>query len=257
MVFVGGLHRSGTTPFSKLLGEHPEVSGLVETGVQEDEGQHLQSVYPPARVHGGAGRFALAEAAHLTEESSTATPESAASLLASWAPYWEDPDRRLLLEKSPPNILMGRWLQAVFPGSALIVVVRHPVIVALSTVKWRRALSRHFWNYTSVPDMVRNWASAMRVLEADRPHLKRVHVLRYEDLIADPEPVLSDVADFLGLASTPSAAALDGSRSRLYEERWQEMLASRRGRRMLEQLNRDFGADADRMGYDLETLQAR
>ena len=51
LVFVGGLHRSGTTPFAKVLGEHPEVSGLVNTGVRKDEGQHLQPVYPLSLIH--------------------------------------------------------------------------------------------------------------------------------------------------------------------------------------------------------------
>ena len=34
-------------------------SGLSGTGVREDEGQHLQHVYPKAKVYGGSGRFAF------------------------------------------------------------------------------------------------------------------------------------------------------------------------------------------------------
>ena len=68
LVFVGGLHRSGTTLFAKLLTGHPDVSGLSNTGVWEDEGQHLQDVYPPAAEFGGLGRFAFADGAHMTED---------------------------------------------------------------------------------------------------------------------------------------------------------------------------------------------
>ena len=46
LVFVGGLHRSGTTPFAKILDEPPGDRGLVDTGVREDEGQHLQRGLP-------------------------------------------------------------------------------------------------------------------------------------------------------------------------------------------------------------------
>ena len=69
LVFVGGLHRSGTTPLTRCLAAHSQISGFEGTGVEEDEGQHLQTVHPPARAHADHGRFALSAAAHLTETS--------------------------------------------------------------------------------------------------------------------------------------------------------------------------------------------
>ena len=102
-----GLHRSGTTPLARAIASHPQVSGLGATGVKEDEGQHFQSVYPPARQYGGAGRFARDERAHLTEMSPLVSPSNAQRLWDAWSPYW-DLSRPCLLEKSPPNLIMGR-----------------------------------------------------------------------------------------------------------------------------------------------------
>src|ERR1700733_15759578 len=93
-VFLGGLHRSGTTLLFRMLREHPAISGFAnnqdanEWLALEDEGQFLQSVYPPAIVWGGPGRFAFSPGAHMTEESALLTPENKAKLATEWSHYW-------------------------------------------------------------------------------------------------------------------------------------------------------------------------
>ena len=113
LVFVGGLHRSGTTLLARCLAAHPAIAGLSRTGVPEDEGQHLQDVLPTAQAMGGPGRFALRPEAHLTESSPLVSRDARERLLRAWEPYW-DRTRPLLLEKSPPNLLRTRFLQALF-----------------------------------------------------------------------------------------------------------------------------------------------
>ena len=83
------------------------------------------------------GRFALDPRSHLTEDSPLATPGNAARLAEQWAPYW-DLSRPVLVEKSPPNLVMTRFLQALYPHASFVVIVRHPVVVALGTDKWLR-----------------------------------------------------------------------------------------------------------------------
>lgn len=255
LVFVGGLHRSGTTPLARVVASHPGVSGLSETGVKEDEGQHVQRVYPKAKLYGGAGRFALDDRAHLTEASPLVSSTTAERLLEAWTPYW-DLDKPLLLEKSPPNLVMGRFLQAVFPGSAMVIVLRHPVVVALSTQKWRRLASRNPLNRTSLSDLVRHWLRAHELLRQDLPFLARVHLLRYEDLVADPQSELVRIQRFLGLSEPIPSGGMNPSFSNPYEAQWEAMTVGtpwKRQRRAA--IEERFGDQIAEYGYDVRDLR--
>jgi Sulfotransferase family len=214
LVFVGGLHRSGTTPLARCLAAHPQISGFAHTGVEEDEGQHLQSVYPPARAHGGPGRFALSPAAHLTETSPLLTSETATLLLEQWSPHW-DLSRPVLVEKSPPNLVMTRFLQGAFPDARFVMVVRHPVIVSLSTRKWARL--------RSLGALLDHWFTAHRTFEEDAAFLHHLLVVKYEHLVADPEGTLAGIAAFLELAGDIPAGGIDTRRSATYERQWAEL----------------------------------
>ncbi len=252
-MFVGGLHRSGTTPFAALLANHPDVSGLTGTNVHENEGQHLQTVYPAAMVYGGSGHFARDHRAHLTEASPLATPRSAAQLLEAWRPYW-DLSRPVLVEKSPPNLIMGRFLQAMFPTAAFIMVVRHPVTVALSTKKWTRLLSKRPWRFASLSALVEHWLIAHRLMLADLPFLQRALVVHYEDLVNHPGRELLRVRQFLELR-TPLEAGLSASHNVTYERRWAKLRSRPRPgawqRRVIE---RRYGPQIAEFGYDVHDL---
>lgn len=248
LVFVAGLHRSGTTPLTRLLGAHPQISTFRDTGVKEDEGQHLQDVYPSARAYGGAGRFAFAPQAHLTESSELVTATNAQRLFDSWSAHW-DLSRPYLVEKSPPNLIMTRFLQALFPQSRHVVIVRHPVVVALSTRRWAGPavpLSR----------LIEHWLTAHETFCADAPHVARLHVLKYEHLVSETARTLGDLAHFLGLRGPIRAGGLEPSRSSGYREQWQAMHASRRPWHALslKRLHDRYGERASRFGYDLRDL---
>ncbi len=106
---------------------------------------------------------------HLTEESELVTEDNARRLVAQWSSHW-DLDRRLLLEKSPPNLVRTRFLQALFPGARFVVVVRHPVVVALSTQKWAGPLA-------GLAPLLEHWIRAHEAFLADVEHLRNVHVV--------------------------------------------------------------------------------
>jgi hypothetical protein len=238
LVFVGGLHRSGTTPLTRWLAEHPGVSTLRETGVWEDEGQHLQDLYPPAAAHGGPGRFARDPKAHLTESSPLLTPRARERLLAAWAPHW-DLSRPVLVEKSPPNMIRMRFLQALFPEARFIVVTRHPIAVAYATRKWTR---------TSIASLIEHWVRAHELVLADAGAVDRLAIVRYEDLVADPGGELARLFRFIGLEPIVRDWEVTPGLNDAYLRRWgrgRDPLRTLRARR----LEARFGARVERFGY--------
>ncbi len=188
-VFIGGLHRSGTSILHRLLCEHPDTSGFEDTGVPEDEGQHLQSVFEPAYIHGGPGEFAFHAEAHLTEESGLISAASRDRLLREWGAYY-DLERPVLLEKSPPNLIRSRFLRQMIPGSKFVFIVRHPIAVALATEKW---------SDNSIADLIVHWHRAYSIMLRDIDDADDCLVMRYEDLVKDPANCIERVCRLAGL----------------------------------------------------------
>jgi hypothetical protein len=239
-VFLAGLHRSGTTLLARLLAAHPEISGFSNTGVDADEGQHLQTVYPAAKVWGGPGRFGFAPEAHLTEEQ--ANEEKARKLFEEWSPHW-DLARPVLLEKSPPNLLKTRFLKELFPGSAFVVIRRHPIPVSIPTARWRgtRRYDRLF----------AHWLRCHELFEADRPQLERVHVLTYEQLVREPENTLRGIFEFLELEPIPPSEPVEGGANEKYFRQWDEMKRDLRMRAYLDLTELRYERRVRRSGYTL------
>lgn len=210
-VFVGGLHRSGTSLVHSILRDHPSVSGFRGTRAPEDEGQHLQTVYPTARALGGPGRFGFHPGAHIVEEPSTSQEATAQQLFRQWSPYW-DLERPVLVEKSPPNLVRMRYLQSLFPDARFVVLVRHPLPVAFATRKWA--------GRQSVPSLVRHWLICHETMRADLPSLRRVLVMHYENLVVDPGAVLDRLGQFLGLDLSSEAHRVNKNATEAYVERW-------------------------------------
>lgn len=244
LVFVGGLHRSGTTLMANLLGAHPQVSRLRGTSVPEDEGQHVQDVYPAARAHGGPGRFAFAANAHLTEKDAGTPAEIRRRLLMAWGPYW-DLSCPVLVEKSPPNLIMARFLHAAFPDAVFVMVMRHPVAVACATKKW---------SHTTFGSLIRHWVTAYETMFSDIADLDRVVVVRYEDVVADPGGTVGRVLSTVGLPADDAAdvtaeVRVERGVNDPYLERWRRPWPWGPWSRSI--IDARYGARVRRLSYDL------
>ena len=239
-IFLCGLHRSGTSPLFRLLREHPQISGFANTGVEEDEGQHLQTVFPPAIALGGPGRFGFARGAHLTEKSALITLNNREKLFGEWATYW-DLHRPYLLEKSPPNLIRTRFLQAMFPNSYFIVITRHPVAVALATRKWAPL---------NLSPLIDHWLYCHGLFEKDRRHVRNVLTVRYEELIEATQDQLSQICRFLGLVPHKSQG-LNSKGNEPYFAIWKALRERKSSQRVFGRLAAAYEKRVQHYGYSL------
>jgi hypothetical protein len=252
-VFLCGLHRSGTTLLFRMLREHPEMTGFANNKVAtewtplEDEGQFLQGIYPPAMCYGGPGSFAFAPEAHLTESSDLLTPANKAQLAVDWFPYW-DLSKRYLLEKSPPHLLMTRFLQSVFPNSSFVIIVRHPVAVSLATTKW---------SARSLDSLIEHWLVAHETFEADRPHLQRVMTVGYETLVEEPAATLRKIYAFLGVAPHETSFEATTEHNQKYFAQWLEMAKDPQTSASIEEWSARYETRVRAFGYSLQNLEIR
>ncbi len=194
-IFVGGLHRSGTSLIARCIAAHPAIGAIAGSPAPEDEGVYLQGAIPHTALDGRPGAFAHDPEQHLTERSRFNTLDTARYLAAQWDP-WFDPALPWRIEKSPVNLLRARLYQQLFPSCVFVFVTRHPLAVTMATRKW---------SDRSAQELVKHWDAAHGLLAADLPYLHRWVLLRYEDFAADPRAQLDRVT---ALAELPPVAAV-------------------------------------------------
>lgn len=237
-LFIGGLHRSGTSILHRLLREHPKTTGFHNTGALEDEGQHLQSLFTPAYKHGKPGGFAFDLRSHLTEDSVLNTVDGRDMLLREWGAYY-DLDKELFLEKSPPNLVRSRFFQSLFPNARFIFIVRHPISVALATRKWTDA---------SITELMLHWHVAYSIMLMDLRYIKNYAVIRYEDLVESPQACLDDICRLLEVEGfSPSEKVMNHNAK--YFSIWEQEFA--KDREVIEKLFPYKRSPLEIFGYSL------
>ena len=240
--FIAGLHRSGTSVLARSLGAHSEVSTFTNTGVIEDEGQFLQSVYPAAREFGGPGRFGFDPRSHLDENSELATPANATQIFRDWRNHW-DTKRQVLLEKSPPNLLKTRFLQHLFPDARFVVIVRHPIATSLATQNWSR---------TTLDSLLEHWLTCHERFLLDRKLVENSLLIRYESLVAHPQVMLEQIQKFLNLSVEPLGTEVSGGHNERYFNAWSLAAEDKQLAPTIENCEQQFEKRIRRFGYTLD-----
>jgi hypothetical protein len=113
-----------------------------------------------------------------------------------------------------------RFLQAAFPGSPQVIIVRHPIAQALALRKWALPPVNIGLNLFSLVD---HWFTAMDTFRSDRPLLERVHVVSYERLIANPEAEIKELFSALALPPSTIPVSSVADKNTRYADYWRLM----------------------------------
>ena len=121
-IILLGNTRSGTTIVQQVIGTHPEV-------VEWYEPRTLWLYADPGRHH---DEF----------DESDATDKVKRYIRAQFLKYQKQHGDRIVMEKTPANILKIPYVRAIFPEATYLFMVRNPLsFISSVELKWQRTLS--------------------------------------------------------------------------------------------------------------------
>jgi hypothetical protein len=188
LVFLVGARRSGTNWLQRMVCAHPDAVAIPSETHLFSHGlaplverfQHAAPASPKtAKVY--LPRRDLLDA--LRDLADRTLGGVAAAL---------DPDARLIVERTPWHCYHLDLIGAVYPDAAIVHIVRDGRDVA-------RSLLSQEWGPTRMREAAEEWRSSVVAARSGAPHVGRYLEVRYEELLADPAPRLTDLYRWLGL----------------------------------------------------------
>lgn len=228
-VFIVGEARSGSTILFRTLLNHPafkpRVENLQETSfiIQAAAAANFTATEPR-----NMRRFMLEDEKEWAAFLSSIRPLRGwlrlASLTGKRGAWWLGPSvwvarsyafhakraRRVgrLVEKTPNHIYHLDRILRCFPNARLIYIHRHPVDVYSSLVRRGTVDPKADWARVTVEEFCGRYRSHLwRALDGESRHPESLRLLRYEEFTANPEAVLADLCQFLGVPYMPEALA--------------------------------------------------
>ena len=208
--FVVGVGRSGTTLLRLMLDAHPQMAMPPEThffgSVLAASGrlrfgpeQALLAIREDPRRRWNdfgitedelLGRFEAVDPFNLSD-----------ALRAFYALYAEKQGKARWGDKTPTYVKTMRRIQRVLPEARFIHVIRDGRDVTLSNNK--RVRERGHRDPLPTETSAARWRKRIETARADSAHLEGYLEIRYEDLVADTQPALRRVCEYLDLEFDP------------------------------------------------------
>ncbi len=188
--FLMGFPRSGTTLLDRMLSAHPEIVSVEEQETLVDA-QRDFLLAPTGMERLGAmsedvrGKYEEAYRRRLADAAHQMAP--------------------VVLDKLPMHTICLPVISRLLPGSRVIFVVRDPRDVCLSCFMQRFELNAAMRHFLDLGTTVSYYRAVMHLGLASLDRLPiRAHIVRYESLVEEPEPLLRELISFLGLDWDPA-----------------------------------------------------
>ncbi|HET7561911.1 MAG TPA: sulfotransferase [Rhodanobacteraceae bacterium] len=219
-VFIVSPPRSGSTLLFETLATSPDLCSLGDESHRMLEAETARGLLSAMARGYESNRL----------EAADATPAIIEELRTRYHARAFDRDGRhhpgaiRLLEKTPKNALRIPFLSAVFPDASFVYLYRDPrAVMASMLAAWESGRFRTYpdlpgwpgppWSMVLVPGwrelagkplpeiVAAQWSTTTRILLDDLEALPsgRVHALRYESFVADPDAQIRRLCEALGL----------------------------------------------------------
>jgi tetratricopeptide (TPR) repeat protein len=195
-VFLLGYPRSGTTLVENILASAPDVVALEEHPTFAD-----------------IDRVLVAEDGTMPDLD-TVDPALLTELRGK---YWQrvkgytgDVEGRIFVDMNPYNGIKLPVIARLFPAARILIMRRDPRDVVLSCFKINFTPSLGAYALSDLEEAARHYDAMMRLIELCRARLPLAyHEVRYDRLVADFEPTVRAMAEFVGLEWTEDFRAFD------------------------------------------------
>jgi Sulfotransferase family len=205
--FVVASPRSGTTLLRMMLDAHPQMAVPFETHfVPEliaavENGGGAQGAFDVLHSHRRWGDFHL-DADALLDRLRSHDPLTPGDAVRSfYTLYAESQGKPRWGDKTPEYVEFMRPISRAVPEARFVHVIRDGRDVALSRIKWRQERSG---KTPPVRRMARRWKQAITVARKQARRVGHYMEVRYEDLVAEPEPTLRRICEFAELEFDPA-----------------------------------------------------
>lgn len=199
-IFIFGCCNSGTTKLWQTLKNHQDTSG------PDIEGQDLEGLPDSMRHYLGKATFRLWAhpkfklCYYKTEED---YDENDRQKLIKVYQQFQKPEKRFIT-KSPADTLRARLIQAYFPDAYFIAIVRNGYAVSEGIVRKRKSdpeRPQFEGLHTTIDEAAEQWFRANTIVASHEKFLRRYKVVRYEELVENPQDTLLSVLEFCGLST--------------------------------------------------------